>query len=390
MEMGVDITERKRAEELLKTANDELTQRARQLRAMTSELANAEDRERRRLAQMLHDHLQQLLVGAKFSIATLQMKIQEHEAKDSLVQVKDLLTQCIDASRSLTAELAPPILYDGGTAEALRWLARWMREKHNLLIELDLDDSADIPVDDRLLLFQAARELLFNVVKHARVNQAKVHLSRLNGEQIRLVVSDQGIGLAPTALGRDGPVAGGFGLFNIRERVEWVGGRVEIDTAPKQGTRITLVLPVELEAPLKLSKSARHKPLRAKPASRAKGRRVRIMLVDDHQIVREGLAQLLKGIADCEVIGEAEDGEMAVDLARRLHPDVVVMDVSMPRLNGIEATRIICAEQPDCRIIGLSMHQQADMEHAMREAGAVAYLAKDGPSEALIKAIRGE
>jgi DNA-binding NarL/FixJ family response regulator len=117
---------------------------------------------------------------------------------------------------------------------------------------------------------------------------------------------------------------------------------------------------------------------------------IRVLLADDHRIVREGLAQLLNGTSDIKVVGEAEDGYIAVDLARRLQPDVVVADVSMPRMTGIEATRLIKADLPDCRVIGLSMHRSADMETSMREAGASIYLAKDGPSEALINAIRGE
>lgn len=119
------------------------------------------------------------------------------------------------------------------------------------------------------------------------------------------------------------------------------------------------------------------------------GRRLRVMLVDDHRIVRQGLAGLLRVEDDLEVVGEASDGQMAIDLADRLRPDVVLMDISMPRVNGIEATRRIAARHPDIRIVGLSMHEQADMARAMHDAGAAAYVPKDGPTEALLDAIRG-
>ena len=97
---------------------------------------------------------------------------------------------------------------------------------------------------------------------------------------------------------------------------------------------------------------------------------------------------LLRDQPDMEVVGEASDGEAVVDLALKSRPDVVIMDVSMPHLSGIEATRRITATDPDICVIGLSMHEQADMAGAMRRAGAVAYLPKDGPVEELIAAIR--
>lgn len=116
----------------------------------------------------------------------------------------------------------------------------------------------------------------------------------------------------------------------------------------------------------------------------------RIVVVDDHNIVREGLKLLLATQSDFIVLGEAEDGEHAIRQVRALRPDVVIMDVTMPRLNGIEATRIIKNEFPDVRVIGLSMHESQEMFSAMRKAGVWAYLPKGGPSDALFAAIRGD
>ena len=100
------------------------------------------------------------------------------------------------------------------------------------------------------------------------------------------------------------------------------------------------------------------------------------------------MASLLGDQPDVEVVAEASDGEAAVDLALRTRPDVIIMDVTMPRLNGIEATRKITAILPEVRVIGLSMHEEADMAEAMRRAGAVEYFPKDGLAEQLIAAIR--
>lgn len=116
--------------------------------------------------------------------------------------------------------------------------------------------------------------------------------------------------------------------------------------------------------------------------------RIRILLADDHRIVREGLTVMLRGQNDFQVIGEAADGLEAIERANALRPDVVVMDVSMPRLGGVEATRRIKEQHPDIRIVGLSLHEAEDMAGAMSQAGASAYLRKDGPSHQLFATIR--
>jgi DNA-binding NarL/FixJ family response regulator len=124
------------------------------------------------------------------------------------------------------------------------------------------------------------------------------------------------------------------------------------------------------------------------PARATARRKIRLLLADDHEVVRNGLARLLQMQGDFDVIGQASDGLMAIDQALLLKPDVIVMDVSMPRLDGIEATRRITAALPGVRVIGLSMHGHEDVAAAMAKAGASAYLPKTTAPEALIAAIR--
>ena len=112
------------------------------------------------------------------------------------------------------------------------------------------------------------------------------------------------------------------------------------------------------------------------------------MLVDDHKLVRQGISSLFGNYPEIEIVCEASDGEEAVQLTRKLCPDVILMDISMPKMNGIEASHIISSEFPHIRIIGLSMHDDFSSINAMLEAGATAYLTKDGSSEALLAAIR--
>lgn len=115
---------------------------------------------------------------------------------------------------------------------------------------------------------------------------------------------------------------------------------------------------------------------------------IRILLADDHAVVRRGFRLILDSQADCEVVGEARTGREAVALAITLGPDVVVLDVSMPELNGIEATRRIVEQLPRCRVLALSMHRDAVYVREMLRAGAQGYLLKDADDEALIDAVR--
>jgi DNA-binding NarL/FixJ family response regulator len=113
-----------------------------------------------------------------------------------------------------------------------------------------------------------------------------------------------------------------------------------------------------------------------------------IVLADDHRMVREGLRSLLESEPDMHVVAEAENGRRAVELAAELTPDVLVMDIGMPALNGIEATRQILGDRPGTKVVALSMHSDRRFVSEMLKAGASAYLLKAGAFEELINAIR--
>lgn len=251
-----DITDRKRAEEEvnryrqhleelveertaeLAAANRELAERTGQLQALASQLTEAEQRERRRIAYVLHEDLQQLLVATKFSVGLLRDKGYRHAAE----QAFESLDRAIEVSRTLTHELRLPVLYELGLGPALEWLGRQARAKYDLTVEVDVDPQAEPASDNlRILLFEAAQGLLLNVVKHAHVNRASIRLSRIDN-QVQLFVADPGVGFDPSQR------RGGFGLFSIRERLELLGGQVEVDSAPGRGTRVSLTVPIGGEA----------------------------------------------------------------------------------------------------------------------------------------------
>jgi PAS domain S-box-containing protein len=365
----------------------EVTERAVQLQALAAELTTAEDRERRRLAQILHDHLQQLLVGAKIRAAVIGRNLQDKRAQEEMERLNELLHQAIQESRSLTAQLSPPILYDAGLGAALLWLGRWIEENHRLSVRVNLDPQAEpTSMEVRAFLYQACRELLLNVVKHAQVDSAQISLRLAEPEVLELTVEDKGKGFEIHVIA-NGPQGGGFGLFSIRQRLEHLGGSFEVSSQPDEGTRVRLRLRTSLSIERTSGKMAPASP-NVSEESVASASPIRVLLADDQKILREGLSALLRDHPDLEIVGEAADGAEAVALAHSVSPHVVVMDASMPRLNGVEATRRLRAELPQIQVIGLSMYSEHDMAAAMRHAGAASYLTKDGPVELLAAEIR--
>jgi signal transduction histidine kinase len=193
---------------------------------------------------MLHDDLQQLLAAAKFGLSVVDGEPMSAAARSGLQRVKQTLTQAIGSSRSLTAELSPPVLEGAGLQAALEWLARWMREQHGLCVEVVVVGTIEpLCVDRRSFLFQVAKELLLNVLHHAGVCEATVRLSRTDADEVELSVEDHGSGFR--LQDGDGTVSShpGFGLLSICELAELMGGRQVVESSPRRGTRVTVTVP---------------------------------------------------------------------------------------------------------------------------------------------------
>lgn len=258
--LATDITERRMAQqrmerwttELEKAVNDrtaELVRSQQRLRALAGELSLAEQRERKRLAGELHDHLQQLLVFGKMTIAQVKQSVESSPARDTMVnRLDDILSEALTYSRTLVAELCPPMLRDHGLAAGLQWLATYMK-KHGQTVTVRVSEEKDVrlPEDQVVLLFQSARELLINSSKHAGTGHALVTMEQTD-RNLTITVRDEGTGFDPAAVAAAGPSSGGisskFGLFSIQERMLALGGRFDLKSAPGQGTTATLMLPL--------------------------------------------------------------------------------------------------------------------------------------------------
>jgi PAS domain S-box-containing protein len=389
-----DLTEQKKTEATLTSysrslvlKNAELERRTAQLARLSSELTMAEQRERKQMSKLLHDGLQQLLASARLQLDNMAGKLPAEPLKEAVKRIVHILSESIRMSRSLSVELSPPILHDAGLAGGLEWLARSMREKHDMKVEIDSEAFAEPAEDIKFMAFDAVRELLFNAVKHARASGARV-LVRQDGEnRLRITVRDEGVGFDASRLDSGPGEEGGYGLFSIRERISLIGGNLEIDSTPGEGSRFTLVIPGSVKSCIEISEEIGSvRPAEEAPVGK---NGIRVLVVDDHTLFRDGIADILSREPDIEVVGKAADGREAIDLARMLAPEVILMDISMPGVDGIEATTAIHREHPEIRIIGLSMHEDPELVRVMFQAGAVDYRNKDCGAKELLSAVRG-
>jgi len=394
---AADLIEHKRAEEALHEWNAtleakvaqrtvELQRRATQLQKLTLELTQAEERERRRIAVILHEDLQQQIAGAKFHLSLVKGRAKDDRVRADIEEVDVMLKEAIERSRGLSRDLSPAVMNMNDLAEVLRWLVNRVWEQHGLSVSMNL--SGDLMLRSEALatfLFRAAQEMLFNAIKHARVREAAIRVRRI-GRGVCLSVCDQGRGFDPQEL-KETP---GVGLFSIRERVELLGGHMKIKSAKGKGSRFTLMVPdgPKAKGRGRMTEDIAYAPAVASLPSSNGG--LRVLVVDDHDVVRQGLAALLRETPDIEVVGEAPDGREAINMAMDLQPDVVLMDVSMPLMGGEQATRQIKRLLPKTRVIALSMYDEADKKEKMFEAGAEGYILKTISAEELIAAIQGE
>jgi PAS domain S-box-containing protein len=387
-----NITELKRIEEELRALTVALDERVAQrtaaltrsqtrLRALASQLSLAEERARRKLGTELHDYLGQMLVLCRLKLTKRYADGKPVSMAQQRREADRILQEAIAYTRSLVAQLTPPILREFGLVSALTWLGDQMKQ-HRLQVEITEGiSSVDLPEEHAILLFQSVRELLMNVVKHAGSQRAALSIG-LDQGRLTLTVCDDGVGFDAA---QESP-GNHFGLFSIRERMEGIGGTFEISSLPQQGTvaRLSLPLVADLHAMEKGPLQDMSLPTLAQIAQRPT---VRILMVDDHPLVRQGMRGVVEGFANMEVVGEASNGKEAVQLARDLRPDVIIMDINMPLMNGVEATKIIKAHSPEITVVGLSVNNDRQVQAAMKAAGASAYLTKDVASEMLCEVI---
>ena len=344
--------------------------------------------ERTRLARELHDTLGQSLSAV---VMRLELALEGVDAHQGSVGVeiqaaRDEARSSLDEAHRLVWDLQPVAFESGGLSDALRdELARARR----VGLEVSLDTRGTVPADLESniehTVLRIALEALNNVREHAKTASADVVLE-YRPHDVRLHVTDDGVGFDPASIAEPGGERmRGFGLASMQERARLVGGRLEIRSAPGAGTEIEAILPVTPTAPRAQAPAVTPD---STVATLDRGATISVLVVDDHQVARGGIRRMLEQAEGIEVVGEAANGETAIRLAKRLRPDVVLLDVRMPGLDGVATLRQMRERGITARVILLSVFARDEQIFDGLHSGARGYLTKDIGHAELAQAIR--
>lgn len=371
-----------RTAQALQAKSIELEHQSAQLRILVSDLTLAEHNTRQLLSKTLHDGLQQFLVASKFA---LDSAIAQTGPTELLLRAKTNLMEAIDAARSLSVDLFPPVLHNNGLPEALEWLAAWMHKKYGKEVTVEAHAEADPgAIEARILMFESVRELIFNSVKHANTEAILVTANVTPNDEVYVEVCDDGIGFWGSSDFNATSMGHSLGLVAIRERLKILGGSMFVDSSPGHGCRVRIQVPRHPGDQERVSsKSGALSALQTSVE-----RPLRVLIVDDHQICRDGVRNLLSGRPELRVVGEAADGAEALEKVAALEPDIVLMDVSMPVLDGIQATAAIKRKFPKIKVFGLSIDTvDHDGLHPIQRAGASGYFRKETVDRTLVESL---
>jgi CheY-like chemotaxis protein len=211
-------------------------------------------------------------------------------------------------------------------------------------------------------LFRVIQEALTNSRKHSGAHTLRVIMG-LDGNKACITITDDGDGFDADQLKSSG--SSHFGLIFMQERMEQIGGSLKIDSIPGGGTVLSLDVPIR---------------------EKQEGNVMRVLLVDDNRLMLEGLQNLLE-VHNIEVAGVAFNGMESIELARDLQPDVILMDIRMPRCDGLTATRLIKAEMPELKIIMLTTSTDDDDLFEAIKSGAYGFLLKSIDTHELVEAL---
>jgi len=233
---------------MLASANERLLSYQEQLRRVSSELLQTQERERRQIAIEIHDRIGQALAVAKIQLGALTAMLENPSKLAAVEEIRTLVTQAIQDTRTLTFELSPPVLYELGLQAALEWLAETIQAQSGLQVFVTGNQHEErLDTSRKVFLFRVVRELLFNVVKHADAQKVDVQVSKA-AERIDIDVSDDGRGIEPHCLNAQDSDANqdqGFGLFSIREQLRYYNGQLTFKADEGKGTCATITMPLE-------------------------------------------------------------------------------------------------------------------------------------------------
>jgi PAS domain S-box-containing protein len=380
-------------------ANEALRSNEEALRQLSARLLKLQDEERRHIARDLHDITGQKLAVQSIGLSQLLNRKTEGldaESRRILSECATLTKQVGEEIRTLSYLLHPPLLDELGLSSAVKWYAEGFERRTGIGVQVDIaSDFVRLPSDVEVTLFRVIQESLTNVHRYSGSQRAYVRV-RVTSNTIRVEIGDFGKGMHADVMnattGKVAPL--GVGIQGMKERMRQLGGKLEITSHPNQGTLVAATFPLSPShtAFVQESKSAAaaslpsHLTESSDPNRNAS--RKQILIADDHEMLRRGLRAMLETELDWEICGEAVDGRDAVDKATALRPDLVILDINMPVLNGLVAVRQILRNVPQTKILVFTVHDSEQTEKEIYTAGAHGYLSKSNASNNLLRVVK--
>ena len=374
--------------ELIET-NEALRVSELSLRQLSARLLKLQDEERRRIARDLHDTTGQKIAVLSMTLDRLAKLVDTRKAdvKDALAESRDVVGKIGEEIRTLSYLLHPPLLDECGLASAVLWYAEGFKKRSGIHLSVSIDEElVRLTTDAETALFRVLQESLTNVHRYSGSPSAEIRIFQ-SASKVHLEIVDHGKGVKA---GTERPAfAGaptlGVGIPGMRERIRQLGGQLEVEFS-NEGTRVYASLPTE-------AFTEESGPFRDKENFQVSGRqrpvvRRRILIADDHEVMRRGVRGLVESQEEWSVCGEAIEGNEAISKTRELHPDLLILDVSMPGVSGIEAALQILKDDPNMKILFFTMYDSPQMMREISNVGAWGYVAKARAGNDLVDAVR--
>ena len=381
-------------------ANEALRSNEESLRQLSARLLKLQDEERRHIARDLHDITGQKLAAQSMALAkVLNRKAAglDQESQRLLVECVTLSNQVSDEIRTLSYFLHPPLLDELGLSSAVKWYAEGYERRTGIKVEVKIPlDFGRLSPDVEVALFRVIQESLSNVQRYSESLKAYVRLKRSSSDEIQVQIGDFGKGIHPATLNTSTHTAAplGVGIQGMRERMRQLGGKLEITSRLKHGTLVTATLPMVHPQANPSAESITNTTVESAtnrgtdtPAPGRDTPRKQILIADDHEMLRRGIRNALEDRQDWQICGEAVDGQEAVNKVNTLRPDLVILDINMPVLNGLAAVRQILRNRPQTKIVIFTVHDSEQTLKEIQAAGAHAYVSKNDASDALLRVV---
>jgi two-component system NarL family sensor kinase len=376
--------------ELIET-NEALRVSELSLRQLSARLLKLQDEERRRIARDLHDTTGQKIAVLSMTLDRLAKLVDARkvDVKDALTESRDVVGKIGEEIRTLSYLLHPPLLDECGLASAVLWYAEGFKKRSGIHLNVAIDEElVRLTTDAETALFRVLQESLTNVHRYSGSPSAEIRIFQ-SDRKVHLEIVDHGKGVKA---GTDRPsFAGaptlGVGIPGMRERIRQLGGQLEVEFSD-EGTRVQASLPMEASAEESVLQSS-SEVFRDNDNGRQRPKvRKRILIADDHEVMRRGVRGLVESQEEWSVCGEAIEGNEAISKTRELHPDLLILDVSMPGVSGIDAALQILKDDPDIKILFFTMHDSPQMMREISNVGAWGYVAKARAGNDLVDAVR--